>query len=232
MVEPVVLLDGRVTLYVLRHGETGEVRYAGKTQRSPSRRLTEHVQASKRSQLPVGRWVKKQVERGIRPVLDVVEIVEAGGDWASREKFWIDQIPSPRRLNLTDGGEGLAGHLFAGTEHARKIAAAMRTGAAFSCETCGQEFWRRRSEIDAGNARFCSRPCYALSRKGISKPVSLACKERGLAAAAAKRAAQTHCKRGHELSGPNVFRNSAGSRGCRECRKIHKLTYRRRIAHG
>ena len=117
-------------------------------------------------------------------------------------------------------------------EHARKIAEAMRTGATFSCETCGEWFWRRRSAIDAGNARYCSRPCYAKSRKGISKPVSLACKERGIAAAAAKRSAQTHCKRGHELWGPNVFRTAGGSRGCRECRKIHKLTYRRRIAHG
>lgn len=232
MTEPVTFLDGRVTLYVLRHGETGEARYAGKTQRSPSRRLTEHVQSSKRSHLPVCRWIKKQIKRGIRPVLDVVEIVEADDDWASREKFWINHIPSSRRLNLTEGGEGLSGHLFAGTEHARKIAAAMRTGANFLCETCGREFWRRRSEINAGNARFCSRPCYALSRKGVSKPVSIACKDRGLAAAAAKRAAQTHCKRGHELSGPNVFRTSGGSRGCRECRKIHKLTYRQRIVHG
>ena len=45
------------------------------------------------------------------------------------------------------------------------------------------------------------------------------------AAAAAKRA-QTHCKRGHELSGDNLYRTTQGKRGCKECRKLHKRNHR------
>jgi 5-methylcytosine-specific restriction endonuclease McrA len=44
-------------------------------------------------------------------------------------------------------------------------------------------------------------------------------------AAAKKRSEQTHCKRGHQLSGDNLFITSLGARGCRECRKIHKHAY-------
>lgn len=46
-----------------------------------------------------------------------------------------------------------------------------------------------------------------------------------VAAAAAEKSARTHCKRGHPLSGDNLFTTSQGSRGCKECRKIHKATY-------
>jgi hypothetical protein len=49
------------------------------------------------------------------------------------------------------------------------------------------------------------------------------------AAKAAKRKAQTTCKRGHILSGDNLFMTSNGGRGCKECRKLHKATYRSRL---
>lgn len=39
-----------------------------------------------------------------------------------------------------------------------------------------------------------------------------------IAAASAKRKARTHCKRGHELSGENVY-IKRGSRHCKQCRK-------------
>jgi hypothetical protein len=38
--------------------------------------------------------------------------------------------------------------------------------------------------------------------------------------AAAKRAAQTHCKRGHEFTSANTYTTSQGNRSCRECRKL------------
>lgn len=46
-----------------------------------------------------------------------------------------------------------------------------------------------------------------------------------IAAAAAEKRARTSCKRGHPLSGANLFITSQGSRGCKECRKIHKARY-------
>ena len=48
-------------------------------------------------------------------------------------------------------------------------------------------------------------------------------------AAAAKRAAMSDCKRGHPLNGENVFKTSNGARGCKECRRLHKLTDRAKI---
>lgn len=42
---------------------------------------------------------------------------------------------------------------------------------------------------------------------------------------------QTHCLRGHPLTGPNVYRR--GSQGqqreCRECRNVHKRKYRAKL---
>lgn len=57
----------------------------------------------------------------------------------------------------------------------------------------------------------------------------LARHESAVIAAAAEKKARTHCKRGHPLSGENLFINSGGSRGCKECRRIHKHDYRARI---
>jgi hypothetical protein len=45
-------------------------------------------------------------------------------------------------------------------------------------------------------------------------------------AAAKSRRDQELCKRGHPLSGENLFINSGGSRGCKQCRRIHKATHR------
>jgi len=61
----------------------------------------------------------------------------------------------------------------------------------------------------------------ALSGKGYWK--------RAQDAAAAARRARTHCKRGHELSGQNLYLHANGSRECKECKKIHKRNYRARV---
>ena len=37
--------------------------------------------------------------------------------------------------------------------------------------------------------------------------------------------AKTHCKRGHEFTSSNTLVNSAGSRACKECAKIHRQKY-------
>lgn len=91
---------------------------------------------------------------------------------------------------------------------------------------------------DAEKAYFEARPQHmwmpadhALFRAGFERAFQLLWKpastcDRGVAAAAEAKRAATHCKRGHELSGQNLFITSGGSRGCKECRKIHKRAYR------
>ncbi len=164
----------------------------------------------------------------MRPDVIILETLAPNEDWAASERRWIAlyRANGARLLNRTDGGEGLAGHKFAGTEHARKIAEAMRKGRTFACEQCSTEFWRKPHEIKSGDCRFCSKQCYFVWQVGKSKPVSRAFTDRGVAAAIAKKKAQTNCKRGHLLNGDNVFRTAKGGRGCKECRKIHKITYR------
>lgn len=207
------------------HG--GEIKYVGKTTQYLIDRRKEHLRsANGGNQKPFYRWLRKRcAAQGF--VTRLIEHVPPGGDWASRERHWIKHYRErgDRILNLTDGGEGLAGHVFS-LEHRAKIAAKLRTGQEFSCETCGEKFWRKQYAIKNGDNRFCSRPCYSQSLKGVPRAFDRAATEKGIAAAADARRARTHCKRGHPLSGDNLFLTSSGSRACKECRKIHKLTYR------
>jgi hypothetical protein len=214
---------GRATLIYALSDECSRIRYVGKTVHSLGKRLGQHRRASRRGELPVNRWMRKHdVSIGL------LETVGPDQDWASRERHWIEQFSN--LLNLTKGGEGLAGHTFSAA-HKAKIAEALKTGSHFNCETCDKQFWRKLKDIKQGNCRFCSRRCYAASLKGVSRPVPAICTQRGIEAAAAARRARTHCLRGHPLSGDNMFRTAIGGRGCKECRKIHKATYRSK-SHG
>jgi len=203
-------------------------RYVGKTVRYLHERHKQHIyEAQKRRRLPVHRWLSKRIAEEKHLVIKLLEYVPAGENWAARETAWINQLRGEGfdLLNLTQGGEGLPGLTFT-PEHREKIARGLRTGSHFECETCGANFWRKKREIALGNNRFCSRPCYAASRKGIARPLPAIAIERGVKSAAAAKRARPDCKRGHPLSGDNLFRTSNGSRGCKECRKIHKSTYR------
>jgi len=212
-------------IYSLVDPRDGAHRYVGKTSYPMRVRLAAHKYAAKRGNLPVNRWARKVANINFGPVINWLETVDAGDDWAAREKFWIAEFRrrGAKLLNLTDGGEGLTGHVFT-EEHRGKISAGLRRGKLLQC-ACGSEFWRKPSDIAKGNARFCSKPCYQKSLKGVSKPMPTNATIRGVDAAASKRTARTHCLRGHPLSGENLFINSSGSRGCKECRRGHKRAY-------
>lgn len=223
-----IIGDCRLTwIYALCERGGENPRYVGKTCRGLNVRHKGHIaDGFKKRRLPVHRWVAREHEAVRGTCIRALEIVAADADWAAREKFWIRRLREQGHdlLNLTEGGEGHAGIVWP-AERREKVAAKLRTGASFDCETCGASFWRKRNEIDAGDCRFCSRPCYAASLKGVSRPVSAVCTERGVAAAAFARKARTECKRGHPLSGENLFKTSSGARGCKACRRLHKAAY-------
>lgn len=234
MSEPCMFLDGRVVppvnIYSLREHPGGEVRYVGKTIENINRRLTHHIQQAKRhGKRPVCLWLRKRKAVGIRPVAALLEIVAPGHDWAAREKYWIEfyraQIGKRRFLNVTDGGEGLSGYRYAGTEHARKIGNSQRRGSYFSCEHCGAEFFRKPCAIKKGDCRFCSRACYLTWQVGKPKPIPCATQAKAIAGAAAVKRALTHCKRGHEFTSDNTRINGVGSRVCRACSRGWGLAY-------
>lgn len=224
--------DGITAIYALTEMD-GSPRYVGKTSYWLHFRHKQHITLAKRDspKLPVHRWLSRQMKKGQRLCIALLEYVPPGRDWAERERAWISKFRSEGRplFNLTDGGEGLSGWRLT-PEHRKKIADAIKTGSTFSCEICSTSFWRKRSEINKGDCRFCSRACYAKSNKGVSKPVPALCTDRGILAAAARRRALTHCKRGHPLSGENLFHTSNGGRGCKTCRRIHKTDYLARIS--
>lgn len=219
-----------VRIYALLDPGTGAVRYVGKTTTTLRRRVSQHMSAARcKRRLRLHRWLNKI---GCRPRVILLEEVAAGVDWQSRECRWIRRFLLHRcqLCNATAGGEGLCGYVPT-AEHREKIAASIRTGANFECEVCATQFWRKRHEIDAGNCRFCSRACYA--RWQVGKKKNFTSSEVGRAgrqAAAARRRAMTHCKRGHVLGGDNLYVHPTGSRVCKECRKMHKSDSRRRYA--
>ena len=155
-----------VTIYALcepvEKWRTGRVRYVGKTVRTPWQRVRAHSYVAKRSspRLPVQRWLKKQMEAGNPFHIRHLERVCMNADWAERERFWIAKYrqEQPDLLNLTEGGEGTHGHARS-LETKTKISQALKSGASFSCLKCGSNFWRKRSAIDKGNTKFCSRMC-------------------------------------------------------------------------
>lgn len=222
------LAEGVVSIYALCQSD-GRVRYVGKTVQKPSRRLIHHINAARRGRrLPVSYWIRKRQASGFRPIVRVLETANST-NWVEREQFWIAFYRSvePDLLNLTAGGEGLSGHTLSDAHRAR-ISAALRTGQSFNCEVCQTAFWRKRKEIKKGDCRVCSRECYGAYQRGRKRPVSEQFTRAGIAGAAAEKLSRTHCKRGHPLSGDNLFITHGGSRGCKECRKLHKRAYRER----
>lgn len=136
-------------------------RYVGKTVMYLHQRHKAHLRAAQRGgRLPVNRWLKKRISEGDWLTIRLLEYVPPNGDWIAKERYWIARYRDEGfdLLNLTDGGEGLAGHKFT-QSHKDKIAAALRTGEHFNCEACGKQFWRKRNQIEKGQNRFCSRKC-------------------------------------------------------------------------
>lgn len=165
-----------VTIYALcdpvDRWKTGTIRYVGKTSGVVWHRVRHHAYAAKRgSGLPVHRWVRKHIEANDPFHIIHLERVPAGSDWAARERHWIEKCraeASKPLLNITTGGEGLAGHSFS-SAHREKIAVALRRGSHFHCEHCGEAFWRKPRDIARGHNRFCSRRCYQTWQVGKPK---------------------------------------------------------------
>lgn len=106
------------------------------------------------------------------------------------------------------------------------------------CTECGASKAERhhRDENTANNTpeniAFLCRRCHMESDGRLVALAALASTRSTelIAAAAAEKNSRTHCKRGHPLYGENLFITSQGSRGCKECRKLHKAAYLERKA--
>lgn len=99
-----------VYIYGLLCPLTGATRYIGKSIR-PERRLIAHIGGALRSEYNhhTARWIRKLHAAGLRPTLVILQIVEAGQDWRSIERAWIEKAQKAGWpiTNSTAGGEGL-----------------------------------------------------------------------------------------------------------------------------
>lgn len=100
----------KVKIYTLKHPDTLEVRYVGKTVRSLSRRLGNHIANAKgnKHNRHLSNWILSILTLGKRPIIELIEEVD-NSIWQEREKYWITQYPN--LINLTEGGDGCAGFL-------------------------------------------------------------------------------------------------------------------------
>lgn len=100
----------KVKIYALKHPDTLEVRYVGKTVRSLSRRLGNHIANAKGNQhnKHLSNWILKILALGKRPLIELLEECEHSV-WQEKEKFWISKYPN--LINLTSGGDGCDGFI-------------------------------------------------------------------------------------------------------------------------
>lgn len=212
-------------IYGLHVGDH-RIRYVGKTVSALSRRLRGHRYDARRgSSLPVHRWIRKHGAK--RVAIVALDHVRADEDWQEIERRWIVAFGA-NLLNVTKGGEGAHEPIFT-PEHREKIAVALRRGKDRPCEICGVPVWSSPSLERSGGGRFCSRVCrgeYDRRHPPTRRPNPA----KGIAAAAAKRRAITHCPGGHPYAGENLRVTPTGRRVCRTCQRAATAAYRKRRA--
>lgn len=97
-----------VHIYVLKHPDTQEVRYVGKTVKPLSYRLSNHISNAKgnKHNKHLSSWILKILAEGKRPIIELIETC-SHDTWQEREQYWISQYPN--LINLTLGGDGCLG---------------------------------------------------------------------------------------------------------------------------
>ena len=98
------------SIYVLKHPETGKVRYVGKTARTLEKRLGEHLRSSKSYSHRCANWIKSLQKQGLTPSIELLEKVNLS-ELEEKEIAWIKKFREEGLdlTNLTDGGEGTIG---------------------------------------------------------------------------------------------------------------------------
>lgn len=156
--------EPRVAVYSITDSRNGIPVYVGTTSQPIKVRVRTHIADMRAgSMLPIHSWMRSQ---GSGFTVRVLEFVSEE-DRVQREKFWISNFNT--LLNVTDGGPGMSGHTFAGTDHARRIADKIKTSGYFNCLECGGKFYRKLSQALKGNNKFCCRKCYQSWQRGRSK---------------------------------------------------------------
>lgn len=100
----------KVKIYGLFHPETDELRYIGKTVKTLSSRLSNHIYNAKvtKHNKHLSNWILKLLYEDKKPVIKCLEECDEKV-WQEREQFWIST--NSNLINLTEGGDGSLGFL-------------------------------------------------------------------------------------------------------------------------
>lgn len=111
-----------VYIYTLTDPRTGEVRYVGKTINTEVR-LALHMCEKKNTHK--NQWLAQLKMLGLKPLLQVIEIIENSddSDWQERERFWIATYSRIAPLTNLDSG-GRSGKLQSESTKEKQRAAA------------------------------------------------------------------------------------------------------------
>lgn len=102
-------------IYCLKHPETGEIRYIGKTVKLLKDRLHNHIYEATKRYKPNYRcnWINSLVKKGLKPFIEEIDKC-TWEESANLEIYYIKYYKSIgcNLVNLTDGGEGILGLKF------------------------------------------------------------------------------------------------------------------------
>lgn len=137
-----------ISIYVLKHPVSGEIRYVGKTVKKLSDRLKIHIwAAAKGNKTHRCNWLRQLAKDGLVPVIEEIERLDIDANWQERESFWITHYRGAgfSLTNATSGGEGMHGATH--TQEARRLISLAHKGKAIS-----QDQREKQSAAMAGRA--------------------------------------------------------------------------------
>lgn len=94
-----------------------------------------------------------------------------------------------------------------------------------ACHTCHNPMCVNPDHLYAGTKKQNTQDMMRAGRHAANNPIHRERLVARILAVGAKRRAQTHCKRGHPLSGDNLFVSKKGFRTCRTCWRALQRSY-------
>ena len=92
-----------ISIYCLKDPDTGQVCYVGRTSQSVDRRFIAHVSESQRANNRRCQWIKKILNQGKMPVIEVIDQCQPS-EQQKKKQYWIEYYRSINP-NLTNNTE-------------------------------------------------------------------------------------------------------------------------------
>jgi len=95
-----------IYIYTLTDPNTNMVRYVGKTN-NLNNRLKSHICTAKKYNSHKNNWIKKLLIMNLKPIIDIIDIIDDESYWEPVEQYWISQFKTWgfNLVNVSDGGE-------------------------------------------------------------------------------------------------------------------------------